>query len=190
MAATDRRDPWRRSDTFDCCCRRRSSPCLVMINDRRSCAAARMEGLKMDAGGEQRQQQQQLRRLLSMYVRRNEEGEEGRQLLHSAVSCSPLGTRTFGRILGAAAECRLTAASHAPSTPCCPFLPCPAGLGRLSRLRLAQLKEKRGGTRRNACATCNAMAKRISRTRPRRGKRGTNFPLLSLALMRDKCKSW
>ena len=144
----------------------------------------------MDAGGEQRQQQQQqLRRLLSMYVRRNEEGEEGRQLLYSAVSCSPLGTRTFGRILGAAAECRLTAASPAPSTPpCCPFLPCPAGLGRLSRLRLAQLKEKRGGT--NACATCNAMAKRICRTRPRRGKRKTNFPLLSLALMRDKCKSW
>ena len=151
---------------------------LVMINDRRSCAATRMEGLKMDAGGEQRQQQQQqLRRLLSMYVRRNEEGEEGRQLLYSAVSCSPLGTRTFGRILGAAAECRLTAASPAPSTPpCCPFLPCPAGLGRLSRLRLAQLKEKRGGT--NACATCNAMAKRICRTRPRRGKRktGNQFP--------------
>ena len=144
----------------------------------------------MDAGGEQRQQQQQLRRLLSMYVRRNEEGEEGRQLLYSAVSCSPLGTRTFGRILGAAAECRLTAASPAPSTPpCCPFLPCPAWAVSLVSAWLSSRKREEERTH-----APPAMQWPNEFPGPDRvgenGKRGTNFPLLSLALMRDKCKSW
>ena len=151
---------------------------LVMINDRRSCAATRMEGLKMYAGGEQRQQQQQLRRLLSMYVRRNEEGEEGMQLLYSAVSCSPLGRHTHLRKdIGCRRRvqtdrrlsCSLDAAVLSFSA-----MPGRLGPSLSSPLGSAQGKERRNKKKRMRHLQCNGQTNFPGPTAS--GKTGNQFP--------------